>query len=79
MERAAGRSAGDYLTDRLTDEAVKFLRETPAQPFFLFYFPHYGVHTPLQAKEEMFARYEQVPEDGARCPNLCRDGREHRR
>jgi len=53
---------GEYLTDRLTDEAVKFLRETSEQPFFL-YFPHYGVHTPLQATEEMIARYEQVPED----------------
>ena len=53
---------GEYLTDRLTDEAVKFLREAYKQPFFL-YFPHYGVHTPLQAKEEMIARYEQVPAD----------------
>ena len=53
---------GEYLTDRLTDEAVAFLRETRDQPFFL-YFPHYGVHTPLQAKKEMIARYEQAPED----------------
>jgi arylsulfatase A-like enzyme len=53
---------GEYLTDRLTDEAVKFLHETHEKPFFL-YFPHYGVHTPLQAKEEMIARYNQVPED----------------
>ena len=53
---------GEYLTDRLTDEAVKFLHETHEQPFFLYY-PHYGVHTPLRAKEEMIARYNQVPED----------------
>lgn len=53
---------GEYLTDRLTDEAVKFIRESREHPFFL-YFPHYGVHTPLQAKEEMVARYEKVPED----------------
>ena len=52
----------EYLTDRLTDEAITFLRESRDQPFFL-YFPHYGVHTPLQAKEEMITRYEQVPED----------------
>ena len=38
------------------------MHETHEQPFFL-YFPHYGVHTPLQAKEEMIARYKQVPED----------------
>ncbi len=53
---------GEYLTDRLTDEAVKFIDESRQRPFFL-YFPHYGVHTPLQAKDEMITRYEQVPED----------------
>lgn len=53
---------GEYLTDRLTDEAVSFIRETRDNPFFL-YFPHYGVHTPLQAKKEMIARYENIPED----------------
>ena len=52
---------GEYLTDRLTDEAVKFLRENRDRPFFL-YFPHYGVHTPLQAKKEMVGKYEKVPE-----------------
>jgi arylsulfatase A len=51
---------GEYLTDRLTDEAEKFIRENRAKPFFL-YFPHYAVHTPLQAKPDMVAKYEQVP------------------
>ena len=51
---------GEYLTDRLTDEAVRFITESRDKPFFL-YFPHYGVHSPLQAKEEMVARYEQIP------------------
>jgi arylsulfatase A-like enzyme len=64
---------GEYLTDRLTDEAVKFIHDSQtttnqepgtknkAQPFFL-YFPHYGVHTPLQAKADMIAKYERIPE-----------------
>lgn len=52
---------GEYLTDRLTDEAVKFIRESREKPFFL-YLPHYGVHTPLQAKKELVAKYERVPE-----------------
>ncbi len=51
----------EYLTDRLTDEAVKFIRENRGRPFFL-YFPHYGVHTPLQARKEVVAKYERVPE-----------------
>lgn len=52
---------GEYLTDRLTDEAVKFIRESREKPFFL-YLPHYGVHTPLQAKKELIAKYERIPE-----------------
>lgn len=52
---------GEYLTDRLTDEAVKFIRESRDKPFFL-YFPHYAVHTPLQAKKDVIARYEKIPE-----------------
>jgi arylsulfatase A-like enzyme len=54
---------GEYLTDRLTDEAVKFIHASRNQPFFL-YFPHYGVHTPLQGKPDMVARYEKIPEAG---------------
>jgi arylsulfatase A len=55
-------SEGEYLTDRLTDEACQFIRDNREKPFFL-YFPHYGVHTPLQAKAEVTAKYERVPED----------------
>ncbi|MCR9197760.1 MAG: sulfatase [Planctomycetaceae bacterium] len=50
---------GEYLTDRLTDEAVKLIRQPDDRPFFL-YFPHYGVHAPLQAKQDMVGCYEQV-------------------
>lgn len=53
---------GEYLTDRLTDEAVTFIRKNRDRPFFL-YFPHYAVHTPLQAKPEMIAQYEKIAED----------------
>jgi arylsulfatase A len=53
---------GEYLTERLTEEAVHFIRDNSQQPFFL-YFPHYGVHTPIQAKPEVTAKYESVPEN----------------
>lgn len=43
--------SGEYLTDRLTDEAEKFITDKKDQPFFL-YLPYYAVHTPLQAKKE---------------------------
>ncbi|SIO61282.1 Arylsulfatase A [Singulisphaera sp. GP187] len=47
---------GQYLTDRLTDEAEKFLEANRSRPFFL-YLPHYGVHIPLKAKDELIAKY----------------------
>jgi len=48
---------GEYLTDRLTDEAVKFIKANQDEPFFL-YLPYYSVHTPLQAKEEEKKMFE---------------------
>ena len=53
---------GEYLTDRLTDEALKFVEENKDVPFFL-YFAHYAVHTPIQAKAEITARYENKEGD----------------
>ena len=48
----------EYITDRLTDEAVKFIDANRDRPFFL-YLPHYAVHTPLQGKEEDVAYFEK--------------------
>ncbi len=47
---------GEYLTDRLTDEAIKLIRNHPGQPFFLNLW-HYAVHTPLQADPELVQKY----------------------
>jgi arylsulfatase A len=47
---------GEYLTDRLTDEAIAFITAHKDKPFFL-YLPHYAVHTPLQAKADKIAKY----------------------
>lgn len=52
--------SGEYLTDRLTNEAVKFIEESKEKPFFL-YLQHYAVHTPLQSKEELIKKYEAKP------------------
>lgn len=53
-----GGEPGEYLSDRLTDEAIAFINRTKGKPFFL-YFPHYAVHTPLQAKRELVEYYEK--------------------
>lgn len=52
--------AGEYLTDRLTDEAVQFIQANQARPFFL-YLTHYAVHTPIQAKAELTQKYQTKP------------------
>ncbi|MFC1606735.1 sulfatase [Candidatus Latescibacterota bacterium] len=52
-----GGKEGEYLTDRLTDEALKFIEDNRDNPFFL-YLSHYAVHTPIQAKEEKITKYE---------------------
>jgi arylsulfatase A len=46
----------EYLTDRLTDEALRIIDANKDRPFFL-YLPHYAVHTPLQAKPEKIVKY----------------------
>lgn len=47
---------GEFLTDRESIEAVKFIEANQARPFFL-YLAHYAVHTPIQAKTNATERY----------------------
>ncbi|HJQ78447.1 MAG TPA: sulfatase-like hydrolase/transferase, partial [Lacipirellulaceae bacterium] len=47
---------GEYITDRLGEEAVKFIRAHGDRPFFL-YLPHFAVHTPIEAKKELIDRH----------------------
>lgn len=47
----------EYLTDRLNDEAVKFITASKDKPWLL-YLTHFAVHTPLQAKKEDTAYFE---------------------
>ncbi|MHC4185598.1 MAG: sulfatase-like hydrolase/transferase [Planctomycetota bacterium] len=48
---------GDYLPDRLTDEAVKFIEDSRDKPFFL-YLSHWSVHGPFKAKKDKIEKYE---------------------
>lgn len=52
------RTDREYLTDRLTDEAIKLIQQDDSQPFFLNLW-HYAVHTPIQAKPDDVKRFEQ--------------------
>ncbi len=55
---------GEYLTDRLTDEAIQFLRDNKDRPFYLQLW-HYAVHTPIQAKTALEQKYLAKVEPGA--------------
>jgi arylsulfatase A-like enzyme len=57
------KETGDYLTDRLTDEAVGFIKQNKDKPFFV-YMAHHAVHTPIQAKEDIISLYKDKPTEG---------------
>ena len=50
---------GEYITDRLTDEAIKFIAANKDRPFFLNLW-HYGVHGPWGHKEEYTKEYAKT-------------------
>jgi arylsulfatase A-like enzyme len=52
--------AGQYLADFLTDKAIDFITRHKSEPFFL-YLPHFGVHSPFQAKPELIAKFKSKP------------------
>lgn len=52
----SGGAENDYLTDRLTDEALAIVEAWRDEPFFL-YLPYYAVHTPLQPRADLFGKY----------------------
>jgi len=54
---------GTYLADFLTDKAISFIEKNKDRPFFL-YLPHFGVHSPYQAKPELIARFKDQPTSG---------------
>ncbi len=54
---------GEYLTDRLTDEAIRIVERVRDRPFFLSLWYH-TVHTPIEAKAEVVDRYRKRLEPG---------------
>ncbi len=49
---------GECLTDRLTSEAIKLIKENDDRPFFLNLW-YYAVHTPIQGKPELVEKYKK--------------------
>jgi arylsulfatase A-like enzyme len=59
---AEGRD-GEYLTDRMGEEAAKFVEQSKDRPFFL-YLPHFAVHTPIQGRADLIAKYQAKRKPG---------------
>ena len=52
---------GEYLTDRLTDEAIRLIENKGDRPFFLNLW-YYAVHIPIQAKLDKIEKYKSKAE-----------------
>lgn len=63
-----GGEPGEYLTDRLTEEALKVIDRAEDRPFFL-YLAHHAPHTPIEAKPDLVDRYEKKLKPGLRHRN----------
>lgn len=48
---------GEYLSDRLTDEVLKFVEQNRERPFFV-YLPDHAVHAPFQPKPDLLRKYQ---------------------
>lgn len=59
VENLPAGPEGEFLTDRLAQESVKFLRSaSKSDDPFLLYLSFYSVHTPLQAPKNLIAKYQ---------------------
>lgn len=61
------REAGEYLPDRLADEAIAFIKQQDAKgaPFFVALW-NYTVHWPMEAPARLVAKYRDRPLKGYR-------------
>ncbi len=54
-----GGTKEDYLTEKLTEAAERFIEESAPRGPFLLYLPEFTVHIPLQAREAMVEKYRR--------------------
>ena len=51
---------GEYLTDALTTEGIRWMEANRDKPFFL-YLAYHGVHSPFQPKTDLLRKYQEKP------------------
>lgn len=49
---------GEYLTDRVTTEALKYIEKNKDAPFFI-YLSHFAVHDPIQGRPDLVEKYRK--------------------
>ena len=49
---------GEYLTDRLTKEALTYIEKNKEEPFFLF-MSHFAVHDPIEGRKDLVEKYRR--------------------
>jgi arylsulfatase A-like enzyme len=64
---------GEYLTDRLTGEALKFIESHRDQPFYMNLW-HYAVHTPLHVEKYRVDKYRDKTDPRGRQGNAMMAG-----
>lgn len=58
---------GEYLPERLADEAIDFVQKNSEGPFYLNWWP-YSVHYPMEAREELIEKYRKRVGPGIKNP-----------
>ena len=51
------KKKGEYLTERLTEESIRFLEKRNKNKPFLLYLSYYNIHTPIQAYKKRIDHY----------------------
>ena len=71
IDHIANGPVGEYLTDRITNEAITFVEKYRDTTFFL-YLPFYTVHTPIMGKEELINKFkDKKGSDGQKRPDYA--------
>lgn len=71
LEYLTDGPTGEYLTDRLTSEAISFVRDNQDTSFFL-YLPFYTVHTPIMGKKALIEKFsKKQPQPGQDRPDYA--------
>jgi len=59
IETLSDNREGEYLSDRLTDEAIELIKKNNGKKPFFLNMCYYSVHVPIQAKEKFIKKYQK--------------------